>query len=236
MIRRYAAGGTRFQLTIPRLDIARGARLAFVGESGSGKSTLLELLAMILRPTASEHFSFSADASADGATDIAVAWQSGDVDALAGLRSRHIGYVLQSGGLLPYLSVRDNINLSRRLLRQPLNDVAETWAARLDIAQQLDKLPATLSVGQRQRASIARALAHEPSVLIADEPTASIDPANAERIMRLMVGLSDELGVTLIVASHAHGLVQRAGLRMVDHTIDAGGENTMNVTVANAPA
>ncbi len=233
MVKSYEAGGTEFRLSVPRLDILKGAKLAFVGESGSGKSTLLELLAMILRPTESKAFNFQP--AADGQIhDIAAAWESADADHLSDLRSRHIGYVLQSGGLLPYLTVRDNINLSRRLVHRSTEDVAEHWAERLNIAAQLDKQPAKLSIGQRQRVAIARSLAHDPSVLIADEPTASVDPLHAERIMELMIGLVDELGVTLIVASHAHRLMGRAGLQMIDHAIDAVSGNSMHVTVSDA--
>lgn len=222
-----------FRLTVPRLDIASGAKLAFVGESGSGKSTLLELLAMILRPTASDEFYFRPGGDG-GAHDLGLAWQNGDRDLLAGLRSRHIGYVLQYGGLLPYLTVRENVELSRRLLQLPVGDAAERWVARLNIGGQLDKHPAELSVGQRQRVAIARALAHEPSVLIADEPTAAVDPLNAERIMEVMVGLVKETGVTLIVASHAHRLMQRAGLRMIELLGGADSGGSMQVTVSDA--
>lgn len=233
MVKSYRAGGTQFRLTVSSLDIRAGAKLAFIGESGSGKSTLLELLAMILRPSASDRFYFTTDA---GTQDVMAAWNSADADRLSDLRSRHIGYVLQYGGLLPYLTVRENINLSRRLLQQDIGDSADHWAERLNIAGQLGKLPAELSVGQRQRVAIARALAHEPAVLIADEPTASVDPLNAERIMQLMVGLVDDLGVTLIVASHAHRLMQSAGLDMIDHHVDAIDANTMHVTVSDIAA
>lgn len=233
MVKSYEAGGARFRLEIPRLDIVRGAKIAFVGESGSGKSTLLELLAMILRPTESGRFTFRPDAQGRQ-YDIAAAWRAVDVDQLSDLRSRHVGYVLQSGGLLPYLTVRENINLSRRLLHSVGEDVAEYWASKLRIAAQLDKKPAELSVGQQQRVAIARALAHDPKVLIADEPTAAVDPMNAERIMDLMVSLVDDLGVSLIVASHAHRLMQNAGLDMIDHRIDASDTNSMHVTVSDA--
>ena len=235
MVKSYEAGGAEFRLTISRLDVPAGAKLAFIGESGSGKSTLLELLAMILRPSESGAFDFRPQVGGES-YDIAAAWQSADADALSDLRSRHIGYVLQYGGLLPYLTVRENIDLSRRLVHCEAPATAEHWAGKLNIGGQLDKLPAALSVGQRQRVAIARALAHNPSVLIADEPTASVDPVNAERIMELMVGLVDDLGVTLIVASHAHRLMQKVGLSMIDHQVSMISPKAMHVAVSNAAA
>jgi putative ABC transport system ATP-binding protein len=190
---------------------------------------------MVLRPSDSEQFVFRPAADlAD--QDLNAIWHENGHDQLSELRSRHLGYVLQSGGLLPYLSVRENIELSRRVLHRPTDEVAERWSERLGIAPHLDKLPAKLSVGQRQRAAIARALAHDPGVLIADEPTASVDPLNAERILELMVGLADEAGVTLILSSHAHGLMERAGLDMIEHRAEAEGGDSMHVTVADAPA
>lgn len=210
----------------------RGDKLALVGESGSGKSTLLELLAMILKPSAWGEFLFAP--SNGSAHDIGALWRAGNADQLGELRSRHIGYILQYGGLLPYLSVRENIELSRRLLGLPIADQAADLARRLDIEAQLDKLPDALSVGQRQRVAIARALAHEPNIILADEPTAALDPANAERIFALLVEVADALGVTLIAATHAQALAQRAGLTLIEHRASVVAERATTVTVAYA--
>jgi len=215
---------------VPRLDVTRGTRLALIGESGSGKSTLLELLAMILMPTAAREFSFSP--ARDGpVSDLDAIWRARGSDALSELRSRHIGYVLQHGGLLPYLTVRRNIELPRLLLGLTVGNMADDLAAKLGIAAQLDKLPSALSVGQRQRAAIGRALAHEPPIVIADEPTAAIDPLNAQRIVALLVDLVDALGVTLILATHAHELVRERGFTMLPLEVEASDGHSMIVTV-----
>lgn len=188
---------------------------------------------MILRPSHSGTFHFHPLADESG-LDVESVWQANDSDALSHWRSRYIGYVLQYGGLLPYLTVRQNIELPRRLLDMSVADVAEALARKLGIGPQLDKLPATLSVGQRQRAAIARALAHEPPIVIADEPTAAIDPLNAERIIGLLAALTEELKVTLILATHAQDLMRRTGFTLVSHEIDASDEQAMTVRVSNA--
>jgi putative ABC transport system ATP-binding protein len=127
--------------------------------------------------------------------------------------------------------VRRNIELPRLLLGLALDRVAEELAEKLGIAAQLDKLPSALSVGQRQRAAIGRALAHEPPIVIADEPTAAIDPLNAQRIMALLVDLVDALGVTLILATHAHELVRERQFTLLPLQIDASTGHSMTVTV-----
>ena len=185
---------------------------------------------MILTPTDSRRFDFKPVAE-QVPKDVATLWAARRLDELSALRSRHIGYVLQHGGLLPYLSVRDNIELSLELLGLPRADIANDLAMQLGIEQQLDKLPAELSVGQRQRAAIARALAHAPPIVIADEPTAAIDPPNAARIVALLVELTEALGVTLIVATHAQDLVADAGFRLVEHPVTMLDEQTMAVEV-----
>jgi putative ABC transport system ATP-binding protein len=144
------------------------------------------------------------------------AWQRKRLNSLARARMLHIGYVLQTGGLFPFLSVRENIGISRRGLGLPVDEDVEAIAQRLHIERHLNKLPGQLSVGERQRVAIARAMAHRPSVVIADEPTASLDPINAEEIMGLFTALTEEYGVTLIMATHDWSKLGERGFRRVE--------------------
>ena len=211
-------GTPGFFLEVPDLTIRRGEKVALVGYSGCGKSTLLDMLAMILKPTEATCFEFCWTSGEKGAyrtVDIMAAWQGNDLNALARLRMRHMGYVLQTGGLLPFLSVRENIGISRTGLGIPTGDAVEEVAAKLNIESHLDRLPGQLSVGERQRVAIARAMAHQPAVVIADEPTASLDPINAEKIMSLFSRLADDFQVTLVVATHDWERVAESGFRQI---------------------
>ena len=207
------SGQDGFELTVPELTIHRGEKVALVGFSGCGKSTLLDLLAMVLRPDNAVEFTFFS--GQENSLNVAEAWRHKNQDRLARARMRFIGYVLQTGGLLPFLSVYENIGLSRYGLGLATQEVVAPLAARLGIERHLQKYPAQLSVGERQRVAIARAMAHEPSVVIADEPTASLDPINAEEIMKLFTRIADEKGVTLIVATHEWERVKQLGFRRV---------------------
>ena len=203
------APGARFELRIDALDVAAGERVALVGESGSGKSTLLDLVALASRPDSADGFTFQSDT---GTTDIASLWRDDASDALAVLRAQHVGYVPQTGGLFAFLTVFDNIDLPRRLLSLPSDGTVERLAERLGVADQLRKKPATLSVGQRQRVAIARALAHNPSIVLADEPTASVDPATADIVTDLLLEQTKARGAALLLASHDWARVERLGL------------------------
>jgi putative ABC transport system ATP-binding protein len=214
----WRSSGTRFTLEVPSLSIGRGEKIALVGESGSGKSTLLDLLALVLRPTAAGTFAFAPNGAAP--VEVSKAWSTNASDALVRLRARHIGYVLQTGGLLPYLSVRDNIALSRRVLGLPEDGTVDELAERLGLARHLSKRPGALSVGERQRVAVARALAHRPAIAVADEPTASVDPMNATRILDLFVELVERLGATMILATHDAGVVDRLKLRRLMHRLE----------------
>ena len=213
MLRLRDIGKSRngYRLLVPRLDLRPGQRLALVGPSGSGKSTLLDLLALVLSPDPGGTLELTRDGRI---SDVAGLWRHGRQDLLAELRSRAMGYVLQTGGLLGFLDVRRNIGLSRALLGMAEDATVQRLAERLEIADQLHKLPAALSVGQRQRVSIARALAHAPAIVLADEPTASLDPLNAERVMQLLVAQAEEQGACIVVATHDEALAQRVGLQL----------------------
>jgi putative ABC transport system ATP-binding protein len=220
-----------FVLKIPKLMICKGEKASLVGYSGCGKSTLLDLIAMVLRPDEADEFTFRVDGRDE--LDVAQAWRRKDLDSLAYARMRHMGYVLQTGGLLPFLSVRDNINLSRNGLGLMGSEAAKSVADRLGIGRHLDKYPGQLSVGERQRVAIARAMAHEPSVVIADEPTASLDPIHADEIMKLFLNLVSEKGVTLIVATHEWERVEAWGFRQVKFELQQNNaDNMVRATVS----
>lgn len=224
--------GISFRLNVPTLQIAQGEKIALIGESGCGKSTLLDILAFIAQPTEIGAFRFR-PVNTGEPIDIGQMWKKRQLNRLGELRKRHIGYVMQTGGLLPYLTVRDNMNLTRSVLGLRGEATTEELARELGIARHLDKLPETLSTGERQRVAIGRALAHEPSIVIADEPTASVDPFAAEKIMSLFIGLAEERNITVIVASHAWRHIKRLGLRRLAHHTQRSKDGSTTETVVN---
>lgn len=227
LIKRRVGGGTAFELLVPELRIAPGEVVVLQGASGSGKSTLLDLLALALRPDQAGIFSFRPEHRA--AADLWRRWQRGDLDGLGRLRGTHIGYVLQTGGLLSFLTARENIALSCRLLGRDPGGLIERLAERLDISAQLDQRPGQLSVGERQRVAIARALAHRPGVVLADEPTASVDPLNAARILDLFLELVRQSGACAVIASHDWRPEQLPGVRVLEHRIERAGDLTRSL-------
>ena len=197
----------RYSLVIPALQLRAGEQLAIIGPSGCGKSTLLDLLALVLAPDQAGRFEFDN-------TDIGGLWRADQQSTLAALRSQHLGYVLQTGGLLGFLDVRGNIALSRQLLGLKDDGSVARLAEQLEISDQLAKKPADLSVGQRQRVSCARALAHAPQLVLADEPTASLDPLNAERVMQALLAQAREHRAACVIATHDEPLARASGLQV----------------------
>ncbi|MFN3356107.1 MAG: ABC transporter ATP-binding protein [Pseudomonas sp.] len=200
-------GSQRYSLVIPALQLRAGEQLAIVGPSGCGKSTLLDLLALVLAPDQAGCFEFNQQ-------DIGGLWRADQQSTLAALRSQHLGYVLQTGGLLEFLDVRGNIALSRQLLGLKDDGSVARLAEQLEISDQLAKRPSALSVGQRQRVSCARALAHAPQLVLADEPTASLDPLNAERVMHALLAQARERQAACVIATHDEPLVRGSGVQV----------------------
>jgi len=223
--------GVAFRLSVPSLQIAQGEKIALIGESGCGKSTLLDMLSFILQPTKSGSFRFRPHLNDGDAIDIRQHWDRRQQNTLGDLRRRYIGYVMQTGGLLPYLTVRDNINLSRNVLGMKDDGSVEKLAHELGIKRHLNKLPDSLSTGERQRVAIGRALAHHPSIVIADEPTASVDPFAAENIMSLFISLVEEMHITVIVASHAWQHIKRLDLRRLSHHTRRSEDGSVTETI-----
>lgn len=204
-------------MRVDSLHLEAGAKVALVGPSGCGKSTLLDFLGLILLPASLASYRFlSTDAAG---VDLTSMLQAADLDGLGEVRRHHIGYVLQTGGLFASITVGDNIRSPLRLLGRDAMAPVTELAEHLGILPHLSKWPAQLSSGERQRVAIARALVHRPSLVLADEPTASLDPHRADDVMGLLVELADEIRTTLVVASHDVERVARFGLSTLKYEL-----------------
>nr|WP_321440633.1 ATP-binding cassette domain-containing protein [uncultured Hyphomonas sp.] len=208
---RRLSNTTPFRVSLDSLIVAPGEVVAVTGESGAGKSTLLEALALILRPKSLDAFTLQTEA---GEYDLARMWQRRQREGLAGIRARYWGIVLQTGGLLPFLSLRENIVLSRRLLGlSGLGHRYEEIMDAFELAGFENHRPAQLSIGQRQRASIARAMLHDPVLVLADEPTSALDPDLSLATWRLMISIAEAAGIAFLVVTHEWRVANDLGLR-----------------------
>ncbi len=183
-----------------------GATLALVGASGSGKSTLLGLLAGLDTPTAgSVHI--------DG-TDLYAL----DEDGRAGLRKAKLGFVFQSFQLLTHLTALENVMLPLELRGDSqAKDKAAAMLSRVGLGQRLKHYPKYLSGGEQQRVALARAFVTEPPLLLADEPTGSLDAATGEAVINLMFSLNREQGSTLVLVTHDPAMAAMCGRRLTLH-------------------
>lgn len=183
------------------LTVERGEMVAIVGASGSGKSTLLHLLGALERPT-------TGSVSLTGRAVDAL-----DDDALAGLRNRAVGFVFQFHHLLREFSALENVMMPLRIAGVPeslARKRAEVLLDRVGLSARLGHRPAALSGGEQQRAAVARALAAEPALLLADEPSGNLDLHNAERLHDLFAELARDLSLGLVVVTHNQSLAARA--------------------------
>jgi putative ABC transport system ATP-binding protein len=181
---------------------------AIVGASGSGKSTLLSIIAGLDTPTRGTVILAGQDLFAI------------DEDARAELRAHKVGFVFQSFQLMGNLTALENVMLPLELGgRKDSRKAATEMLARVGLSQRLGHYPKVLSGGEQQRVALARAFVVQPAVLLADEPTGSLDFATGETIMQLMFDLNTELGTTLVLVTHDKGIAQRCARRI---TVEAG--------------
>jgi Predicted ABC-type transport system involved in lysophospholipase L1 biosynthesis, ATPase component len=179
-------------------DVNAQNSIAIVGASGSGKSTLLGIIAGLDHP--------SKGAVHLAGQDIFML----DEDARAAYRARHVGFVFQNFQLLPNLNALENVMLPLELSNTPTpQEKAKTMLERVGLGERLLHYPKVLSGGEQQRVALARAFVVEPEILLADEPTGSLDFATGEKVMDLMMQLNREQGTTLILVTHDRNLAAR---------------------------
>ena len=182
--------------------------VAIVGASGSGKSTLLSILAGLDTPTSGTVVLAGSDLF------------SLDEDARAELRSRQVGFVFQSFQLLGNLTALENVMLPLELMgRSDARTAATEMLQRVGLAERLRHYPKVLSGGEQQRVALARAFVVRPALLLADEPTGSLDFATGETVMALMFELNREAGTTLVLVTHDKGIAARCDRQLL---IEAG--------------
>jgi len=197
----------RDAITIPvlmgiNLDLYAGDYMALMGPSGSGKSTLLNLVAGLDRPSSGTVVVVGQDLANTSEGELA-RW-----------RSRHIGFIFQLYNLIPVLTAYENVELPLTLTRLSRRERDEHVRAALELvglSDRLDHYPRQLSGGQEQRVSIARAIATDPTLLVADEPTGDLDGKSAGEVLDLMQRLNEEFEKTIIMVTHDPHAAERAG-------------------------
>lgn len=190
-------GGELTILDSISLNAHPGEAIAITGSSGSGKSTLLGLMAGLDVPTSGSvhlmgHSLFSLDE-----------------EGRAALRARHIGFVFQSFQLLPNLTALENVMLPLELSGQPALEAATRMLEKVGLKDRLRHYPRTLSGGEQQRVSLARAFVVQPDILFADEPTGSLDEQNGQIVIELMFRLLKEQNATLVMVTHDPAVAAR---------------------------
>lgn len=215
------AGEPGFRVDVDALTLYPGDLIGLVGPSGSGKSTILDTIALVQRPGEAERFELRTwEGDSRRQYDLARIQADGDERQLTALRARWVGYITQGGALLPYLSVQENARLAARLGGagdgSDPGDRIQALAETIGIGALLNRRPSELSGGEKQRASVLRCLASGASVLVADEPTAALDPERAEEVMSQIVRAAEEFGAAVVCASHDEKLLERSGFLICD--------------------
>jgi lipoprotein-releasing system ATP-binding protein len=194
-------GGSITVLDGVNLQVSRGQMVAVVGASGTGKSTLLHLLGALDRPTR-------------GSVQIAGQSTAGrDDDALSALRNKSVGFVFQFHHLLREFTAQENVMMPLRIAgwdETRAKRRADDLLARVGLSGRIHHKPAQLSGGEQQRTAVARSLAIDPAVLLADEPSGNLDHMNSERLHDLFAELSRDLEIAMVIATHNRSLAARA--------------------------
>ncbi|MFT5284490.1 MAG: putative ABC transport system ATP-binding protein [Planctomycetota bacterium] len=211
LVHRYA--NSEFELRLPQFTLKAGELVACIGASGSGKSTLLNLIAGVL-------------VQGEGRIEFECRdWSELGEAARRATRIRQIGLVFQEFELLEHLSVRENVLLPYLLssalkLDEQVERRAEELATAAGIAQFFNRRPRELSMGERQRVAICRALVTQPSLILADEPTGNLDPSNSRLILELLLAQVRGSKATLLMVTHNHAL-----LELFDRVVDLDDQN-----------
>jgi putative ABC transport system ATP-binding protein len=184
-------------------SVAAGQSLAITGASGSGKSTLLGLLAGLDQPSSGEVHLLGESLSRM------------NEDGRAAFRARHVGFVFQSFQLLPNLTALENVMLPLELAGITTVEPAKQMLKRVGLGTRLDHYPSTLSGGEQQRVSIARAFVQHPVLIFADEPTGSLDQATGSTIIDLMFDIAAQQNTTLVLVTHDPSLAARCNRQIV---------------------
>lgn len=201
LVRRFREG--KAELTVLSgvdLSVAAGERVAIIGASGSGKTTLLQILGGLDDPD-------------EGTVLVGGERMQGRSEKAKGeLRNRYIGFVYQFHHLLPEFSAEENVAMPLMIRGTARADAlveARALLGRVGLGERLDHKPGELSGGERQRAAVARALITRPGLVLADEPTGNLDAGNGEHVLGLMLELNTELGTSLVIVTHDHGIAAR---------------------------
>ncbi|MGD8968227.1 MAG: ABC transporter ATP-binding protein [Anaerolineae bacterium] len=216
LVKVYGDGSQVRALDTVNMRIAEGEFIGVMGPSGSGKSTLLNMIGALDRPT-------------DGRV-LVEGQDLASVRNLDTFRARKVGFIFQLHNLIPTLTARENVEVP--MMGQPVgrgkrHRRAKELLALVELADRMDHLPNQLSGGERQRVAVARALANEPTIVLADEPTGDLDSESGAAVMELMHELNHDLGTTFIVVTHDPAvarqtdrvLIMRDGRIVHEHTV-----------------
>lgn len=192
------SGNPMVIIDIPRLDIGAGEQVVLRGESGGGKTTLLHLISGIVTAD-------SGSIKLDG-----MELNKFSESARDRIRADKMGYVFQTFNLLPGFTALENVRLGMTFARKKMNlERAKELMNRVGLADRMNYMPNQLSVGQQQRVAVARALANKPRLLLADEPTANVDPANQNRIIELIQDVCRVDVVAILLVTHSDEISKR---------------------------